>query len=64
MAYATQAWTNATLSVYPATVGTQQWILFDNATMQRTPNVSLLGTECIEPPVSFSRSATSTNNQQ
>ncbi len=62
--YATQAWTNATLSIYPATVGADQWILFDNATMQRTPAASLLGTECIEPLASFSRAATSTTNGQ
>jgi glucose/arabinose dehydrogenase len=47
--YATQAWNNATLSVYPATVGTEQWIRLDNVTLRQTPDGPLLGTECIEP---------------
>jgi glucose/arabinose dehydrogenase len=47
--FATQAWTNATVSVYPATVGAEQWILLDNVGLQQIPGVSVLGTECIEP---------------
>jgi DNA-binding beta-propeller fold protein YncE len=47
--YATQAWANATFSVYPATVGAEQWIRFDNATLLRTPGTGIVGTECIEP---------------
>jgi glucose/arabinose dehydrogenase len=47
--YATQAWTNATLSVYPATVGTEQWIRLDNVTFRETPDQPISGTECIEP---------------
>ena len=47
--YATQAWSSAMLSVYPATVGTEQWIRLDNATLQRTPSADIVGTECLEP---------------
>ncbi len=48
-AYATKAWTNATLSVYPATVGADQWIRLDNVTFKRTPSAMIVGTECVEP---------------
>jgi hypothetical protein len=47
--YATQAWTNATLSVYGATAGPEQWIRLDNATFRRTPASVISGTNCIEP---------------
>ena len=47
--YATQAWTNATLSVYGATVGPDQWIRLDNATFRRTPGTAIAGTDCVEP---------------
>jgi hypothetical protein len=47
--YATQAWTNATLSVYGATAGPEQWIRLDNATLRRTPASVISGTNCIEP---------------
>ncbi len=47
--FATQAWTNATLSVYPATTGADQWIRLDNATFRRTPGSATVGTECREP---------------
>jgi uncharacterized delta-60 repeat protein len=47
--YATQAWTNATLSVYPATVGAAPEILLDNVTLRRTPSAEIVGTECVEP---------------
>jgi len=47
--FATQAWTNATLSVYPATVGAESWIRLDNVTFQRTPSRAIVGTECVEP---------------
>jgi hypothetical protein len=46
--FATQAWTNATLSIYPATLGPEQWIQVDNVTLQRTPGATV-GTECVEP---------------
>ncbi len=47
--FATEAWTDATVSVYPATVGAEQWIRLDNATFRRTPGTPTVGTECIEP---------------
>jgi len=48
--YATKAWTNATLSVYAATSGLEQWTRLDNVTLARTPNPGVfLGTECFEP---------------
>jgi len=52
--YATKAWTNATVSVYPATVGTaptHQWLRLDNVSLMRT-TTAILGTECFEPGVS------------
>ncbi len=47
--FATEVWENATFSLYGATVGTEGWIRFDSATLQRTPGAALLGTECVEP---------------
>jgi Tol biopolymer transport system component len=47
--YATEPWTNATVSVYPATVGADQWILLDNVSVQTTPGTAIVGTECEEP---------------
>ena len=47
--YATRPWANATLSVYPATTGADQWIRLDNVSFRRTPNASIVGTECLEP---------------
>jgi len=47
--YTTSAWTNATVSVYPATTNGQQWIRLDNVTLRRTPGTPILGTECVEP---------------
>jgi Zn-dependent metalloprotease len=52
--YATKAWTNATVSVYPATVGTSpshEWLRLDNVSLMRT-TTAILGTECFEPGVS------------
>ncbi len=49
--FTTKAWTNATLSVYPATVGLEQWIRFDNATLRRTPSATIPGASCLEPGV-------------
>ncbi len=48
-AYASRAWTNATLSVYPATVGAEQWIRLDTVSLLRTPSVTIQGTSCVEP---------------
>lgn len=53
--YATQAWANATLSVYPATVGTESWLQLDNATLQRTSGTMTTGTECLEPELAAER---------
>ncbi len=47
--FTTKAWANATFSVYPATVGAEQWIRLDNVVLQRTPAASIVGTECLEP---------------
>ena len=44
----TKAWANATISIYPATTGSEQWIRLDNVTLQRTPSVVVVGTECVE----------------
>ncbi len=49
--YSTVAWSNATLSVYGATVGSDTWIRLDNVMFARTPATAILGTECIEPVV-------------
>lgn len=48
--FTTQAWANATLSVYAATVGTDQWARLDNVTFRQTPGQVVFGTECLEPP--------------
>ena len=47
--YTSEAWTNATFSVYPSNVDTNQWIRLDNASLRVTLGMSLTGTECIEP---------------
>ncbi len=46
---ATKTWTNATLSIYPATTGLDQWIRLDNVSLKRTPSLDINGTECFEP---------------
>ncbi len=48
-AFMTKAWSNATISFYPATVGPDAWIQLDDVTLQLTPGSTPLGTECIEP---------------
>jgi hypothetical protein len=47
-----EVWSNATLSFYPATIGTEEWIQLDNVTLQRTPSAAIAGTECLEPAAS------------
>jgi predicted ribosomally synthesized peptide with SipW-like signal peptide len=47
--FATKAWSNATLSIYPETVGTEQWIQIDNVTLRRTGASPIAGPECMEP---------------
>lgn len=49
--FATRPWTDAMLSVYPATVGAAQWIQLDDVTLRTTPG-AISGTECIEPAAS------------
>ncbi len=48
--FATAAWANATLSIYPATTGAETWMRVDNVTFQRTPGLTVFGTQCFEPP--------------
>jgi uncharacterized delta-60 repeat protein len=48
-AFATKAWTNATLAIYAASVGSQTWTRIDNVTFRRTPGTAIVGTECVEP---------------
>jgi glucose/arabinose dehydrogenase len=47
--YATQEWTNATVSIYSGTVGLEQWIRLDNVTFRTTPSQPIQGTHCLEP---------------
>jgi Tol biopolymer transport system component len=47
--FATKPWTNATFSLYPGTVGPDEWIRFTDAVLQLTPGTTPLGTECREP---------------
>ena len=47
--FAAQAWADATMSVYPATVGGGSWLRLDNASLRLTPGSPPQGTECIEP---------------
>ena len=47
--FTTEAWANATLSVYPATLGPEQWTRLDNVTLRLTPSATMSGTECLEP---------------
>ena len=48
-AHTTKAWSNATLSIYPATVGIEEWIRADDATFVTTPSVPTTGTNCVFP---------------
>ena len=50
--FATLPWSGATLSIYPATVGADQWMRLDNAVVKRTPSQAVVGTECLEPGAS------------
>ncbi len=52
-AYTTKSWTNANLALYGATVGVDQWIRFDNASLHRVPAAVNAGAECIEPITSI-----------
>ena len=46
--FTTKAWANATISVYPATVGPEEWFRFDRATLRVTPATPTTGTNCLE----------------
>jgi hypothetical protein len=54
--FTTKAWTNASLSLYAATIGLDEWTRLDDVVFQRTPGTGTLGTECLEPvqPSEFS----------
>ena len=45
--FTTKAWTNATISVYPATVGFEPWIRLDDVALRRVGSAT--GTTCVEP---------------
>jgi hypothetical protein len=47
--FATKDWTNATLSFYPVTADTSEFLRLDNVTLQRTPGATFSGTDCVEP---------------
>jgi hypothetical protein len=47
--FTTKAWSNATISIYPSTVGLESWIRLDNVTLRPTPAAAIVGTECLEP---------------
>jgi hypothetical protein len=47
--FTTKTWTNATISIYPATVGPEPWVHLDNVELRRTPSHAIGGTECLEP---------------
>ena len=44
--FTTKAWTNATLSVYIATVDSLGWVRVDNVSFKRTPSATIMGSEC------------------
>ena len=46
--YASKAWTNATVAVYPRTVGNVPWVRLDNVTLTRTPATAIVGTTCVD----------------
>jgi Tol biopolymer transport system component len=45
----TKAWTNATFSLYAASVGPEQWMRLDDVVLEQTPLVQNVGTECVAP---------------
>jgi uncharacterized delta-60 repeat protein len=47
--FTTKAWTNATVSVYPSTVGLDEWIRLDDVSLKRTQASPIIGTRCFEP---------------
>lgn len=51
--YATQNWTDATISIYAATAGNDQWMRLDNVSLKKTPSAHIAGTDCVEPAFGF-----------
>jgi hypothetical protein len=47
--YTTKAWSNATFSIYAATVGNDMWSAIDDVTFHTTPGTATSGTDCGEP---------------
>ena len=52
--FASKAWSNATVSVYPGTIDEAGWIRLDDVNLRVTPGVALVGTECLEASASSS----------
>jgi hypothetical protein len=50
--FATKAWTNATVSVYAASVGTEQWFQLDDVVLRTASGQTTIGTACLEPDLS------------
>jgi hypothetical protein len=53
--FATKAWTNASVSVYPSTVGLEPWIRLDDVTLRLVGSAT--GTTCTEPDLNARPSA-------
>jgi hypothetical protein len=49
--FTTKAWANATITFFAATPGPEQATRLDNVSLKRTPNVAIVGTECVDPAV-------------
>jgi len=47
--FTTKAWTNATISLYAATLGTETWTRLDNVSFRHTPGAATTGTVCVAP---------------
>jgi hypothetical protein len=47
--YTTQAWTDATISIYPSTNEATGWLELDNVTLGVTPSAPTYGADCVEP---------------
>jgi hypothetical protein len=47
--YTTEAWTNATVAIYPNPAYPSGWIRTDNVTLRQRPGLTLTGTGCYEP---------------
>jgi hypothetical protein len=50
--FATKPWTNATIAVYAATIGTDPWFRLDDVAFRRASGSATSGTNCIEPDLS------------